>query len=43
VQKDRDPKFVCKHGGRCEVTPKTRRRCQRCRFEKCIEAGMRVE
>ena len=25
------PQFVCKTGGQCEITPKNRRRCQKCR------------
>ena len=43
IQKCRDPQFVCKSGGGCEVTVKTRRRCQKCRYDLCLEAGMRPE
>ena len=34
--------FFCKRGESCEVTLATRRSCQRCRFKKCLESGMRV-
>ena len=30
-------------GGGCEVNMKTRRSCQRCRYDLCLEAGMKVE
>jgi hypothetical protein len=42
-QKTRDPKFVCKKGGNCEVTVKNRRKCQKCRYDLCVNAGMRPE
>lgn len=42
-QKTRDPKFVCKKGGNCEITVKNRRKCQKCRYELCVTAGMRPE
>ena len=35
------PKFVCKFGGDCEITLKTRRKCKRCRYDLCVRAGMR--
>ena len=34
------PEFTCKKSGKCNVTPKTRRRCQKCRYDLCIKAGM---
>jgi flagellar hook-basal body complex protein FliE len=34
------PEFACKKSGKCNVTPKTRRRCQKCRYDLCIKAGM---
>ena len=37
------PEFVCKKTGKCNVTPKTRRRCQKCRYDLCIKAGMQPE
>jgi hypothetical protein len=43
IQKTRNPNFECKHGGRCVVTLKTRRRCQKCRWDLCIAAGMKPE
>ena len=41
--KRRLPEFVCKKSGKCNVTPKTRRRCQKCRYDLCIKAGMQPE
>ena len=32
--------FVCKSGGRCVVSRKNRRKCQKCRLDRCLEAGM---
>eukprot|EP00094_Tigriopus_californicus_P013670 TCALIF_13227-PA protein Name:"Similar to thrb Thyroid hormone receptor beta (Paralichthys olivaceus)" AED:0.35 eAED:0.38 QI:0/0/0/0.5/1/1/2/0/516 len=40
IQKDRDPKFVCKRGGKCEITLKTRKQCRKCRYEACLQNGM---
>ena len=37
------PEFICKKSGNCNVTPKTRRRCQKCRYELCIKAGMQPD
>ena len=37
------PEFVCKKSGRCNVTTKTRRRCQKCRYDLCLKAGMQPE
>lgn len=39
-QKTRNPNFVCKKGGNCTITVKTRRRCQKCRYNRCIQTGM---
>ncbi|TRY79465.1 hypothetical protein TCAL_08928 [Tigriopus californicus] len=43
LQKTRNPNFKCFKDGDCEVNPKSRRKCQKCRFDKCLKAGMRVE
>ena len=40
LQKTRAPTFTCQRGGRCEMNAETRRRCQRCRYDGCIRAGM---
>ena len=37
------PKFTCKSNGMCEINVKTRRKCQKCRYNKCIMAGMKPE
>ena len=42
-QKTKNPNFLCKRGNSCEVTVKTRRRCQKCRYELCLRNGMRPE
>ena len=41
--KRRLPEFACKKSGKCNVTPKTRRRCQKCRYDLCIRAGMQPD
>lgn len=42
-QATRRPTFVCKKNGRCTITVTTRRRCQKCRYDKCVAAGMKSE
>ena len=42
-QKSRNPNFVCKKGGDCVITVKTRRRCQKCRYNRCLMTGMSPE
>lgn len=42
-QKSRNPNFVCKKGGDCVITVKTRRRCQKCRYNRCMMTGMSPE
>ena len=37
------PQFICKYNGRCVVSVKTRRRCQKCRYLRCLRAGMTSE
>jgi hypothetical protein len=37
------PQFVCKYNGRCIVTVKSRRRCQKCRYVRCLQIGMTAE
>jgi hypothetical protein len=39
-QKTKQPNFNCTFGGNCTITVKSRRRCQKCRYERCIFAGM---
>jgi hypothetical protein len=39
-QNTRRPIFVCKKNEDCTITVATRRRCQKCRYERCIVAGM---
>jgi hypothetical protein len=42
-QNSRNPKFICKKVNQCVLTVATRRSCQKCRYERCLVAGMRPE
>lgn len=42
-QKTKNPDFKCKKRNQCEVTVKTRRKCQKCRYTLCLAVGMRPE
>ncbi|VDI07097.1 retinoid X receptor alpha [Mytilus galloprovincialis] len=35
--------YTCKGSGNCNVSKFTRNNCQACRFQKCLEAGMKKE
>ncbi|CAJ0575190.1 unnamed protein product, partial [Mesorhabditis spiculigera] len=35
--------YECRYIGKCDVTVEGRCSCRACRFQKCIEAGMRIE
>ena len=35
--------YTCKGSGNCNVSKFTRNNCQHCRFQKCLEAGMKKE
>jgi len=39
-QSTKRPNFECKSGGTCQITVKNRRKCQKCRYEKCLNIGM---
>ena len=39
-QATKEPNFQCKNGETCEITVKNRRKCQRCRYNKCLKIGM---
>ncbi len=39
-QKTRHPEFECKKSGDCMVDTKSRRKCQKCRYERCLANGM---
>ncbi len=36
-------KYECKYGGSCDIDMYMRRKCQECRFRKCVLMGMRAE
>lgn len=40
-QATRTPTFNCKKKENCLITTANRRRCQRCRYERCLKAGMK--
>lgn len=35
--------YVCLRGGPCPITITTRKKCPACRFEKCLQRGMKLE
>ncbi|XP_022688542.1 ecdysone receptor-like [Varroa jacobsoni] len=39
----RKARYQCKYGGQCEMDMYMRRKCQHCRFRKCISVGMRPD
>ena len=42
-QKTKSPNFICKRNNTCEITVKTRRRCQKCRYTLCLKSGMLLD
>lgn len=42
-QQSRCPNFVCKKANQCVVSVATRRKCQKCRYERCLLAGMKPD
>ncbi|TRY79464.1 hypothetical protein TCAL_08929 [Tigriopus californicus] len=42
-QESKKAVFECKYDRDCEITVKTRRKCQRCRYDLCLKAGMKPE
>lgn len=41
IQRGMGPVYQCRQGAeRCQVTPQSRGRCQRCRYLACVAAGM---
>ncbi|XP_077985399.1 retinoic acid receptor RXR-alpha-B-like [Glandiceps talaboti] len=43
IQKQLEPKYTCKSNKGCEVTKFSRNNCQYCRFQKCLNTGMKIE
>ncbi|TRY77010.1 hypothetical protein TCAL_06377 [Tigriopus californicus] len=42
IEKTRNPNFVCKKQGKCDIKLENRKSCRKCRFELCIKAGMKT-
>ena len=42
IQNGQGKQYSCRKDGNCEITLKTRKGCQKCRFQKCIDAGMKT-
>nr|ASL70617.1 nuclear receptor [Brachionus koreanus] len=40
---EKNEKYVCYFGYKCEVTPKQRKKCKFCRWKACLAAGMSFE
>ncbi|CAF0864713.1 unnamed protein product [Brachionus calyciflorus] len=40
---EKNEKYVCYFGFKCEITPKQRKRCKFCRWKACLAAGMSFE
>jgi hypothetical protein len=38
--KARGPTYVCKKDSDCDITAKNRKKCQKCRYDKCLASGM---
>ena len=43
ITKNASYQNTCKYGGNCEIDMYMRRKCQECRFRKCVTVGMRAE
>ena len=41
VQSGNFKQYICRKGNNCVITLKTRKNCQKCRIEKCFNAGMK--
>ena len=42
-QNTKVPNFKCKLDEKCMVTVKTRRKCQKCRYNICLQVGMKPQ
>nr|ASL70506.1 nuclear receptor [Brachionus rotundiformis] len=40
---EKNEKYVCYFGFKCEITPKQRKKCKFCRWKACLAAGMSFE
>ena len=42
IQNNKSDSYSCKKSGSCSVDSKTKKNCARCRFDKCLAAGMKA-
>ena len=42
IQNGHPKNYSCRKGGKCIITLKTRKNCQKCRFDACLAAGMKT-
>jgi len=41
IQNQSTKQYICRKGGNCVINLKTRKNCQKCRFDKCLDVGMK--
>lgn len=41
IQNQSTKQYICRKGGSCVINLKTRKNCQKCRFDKCQDCGMK--
>ena len=42
IQNGAAKQYVCRKGNNCQIMVKTRKNCQKCRIDKCLDAGMKI-
>lgn len=42
IQNGAAKQYVCRKGNKCDIMVKTRKNCQKCRVDKCLDAGMKI-
>eukprot|EP00094_Tigriopus_californicus_P006619 TCALIF_06374-PA protein Name:"Similar to Hr39 Nuclear hormone receptor FTZ-F1 beta (Drosophila melanogaster)" AED:0.57 eAED:0.57 QI:0/0/0/0.5/1/1/2/0/509 len=39
----RNPDFICRKNGECDIQLNKRKKCRKCRYDRCVEIGMRQD